>query len=132
MTIEITLDKALKALDEAVAEKGREYVYPIEEQAAYACQYLTREGKASCIVGNVLLRLGVPVEFLPQHGAPGIDAASLLDVLRERGILTIESEAIALLEAAQAEQDNGTTWGRSAHTAVEMVEERRREAGLHV
>lgn len=132
MTIEITLDKALKALDEAVAEKGREYVYPEGQRINYTCQYLTPDGKGSCLVGSALLRLGVPVEVLPQHGDAGMGAEDLLDLLRERDVATYEPEVATLFVTAQMEQDSGVPWGLAASRGVDAVEENRRRRAIYV
>jgi hypothetical protein len=131
MTVEITYEKALSAMRAAVADRGADYVYPEKEKTtAGTCQYLTEDGKASCIVGDVLIRVGVPAESLPRW-IPGErsssieavpNASSLVGKLEKAAVVVLdESRTYTLLDTAQDEQDNGQTWGTALKRAEESV-----------
>jgi hypothetical protein len=57
MTEKINADKVIAVLDEIVAEKG-DYVY-LDQNTQ--CKYVDAEGSPSCIVGQVLYRLDLPL-----------------------------------------------------------------------
>jgi hypothetical protein len=131
VTIEITYEKALSAMRGAVADRGADYVYPESEKTfAGTCQYLTEDGRASCLVGEVLVRVGVPAESLPKW-IPGERsssleavpmASSLLGNLESAGVLTFErNRTQVFLDTAQDEQDNGQTWGVALERAEAAV-----------
>lgn len=122
MTIDITYDKALEALNAAVAERGADFVYPDEERhEGVTCQYRKPDGTGSCIVGMALILLGVPAEEIPAWGTPGQSSFDLLWELRERGIITFDRAASDLFSEVQDRQDCGTPWGQAVTEAVEQV-----------
>lgn len=118
----ITYQDALAALRAAVHERGANYVYrPVD--GLDQCVYRTEDNQPSCIVGNALVRLGVPVEDLPSpHGIQKNAKALLghgpgkLDVPL-RGVNATVSAA-NLFDLVQIEQDGGTTWGKAVELAV--------------
>lgn len=129
----ITRDDVLTALDEAVAEKGADYVYPrrttenSQPEFGGGCDYV-RDGAPSCIAANALHRLGVPVETLQilDHLAPGgvgIDTRGVPAVLRaagfEPGSAYDHHGALGTLRKAQCRQDQGVAWGEAAKAAHE-------------
>ena len=72
-----------------------------------------------CIVGNVLHRLGVPLETLAQYEAtPAYDVAQSLI---SEGVLTSNGEAMRLLNVAQIAQDSGMNWGDTVRRAKRQV-----------
>lgn len=112
--IEISYDVALKALKDAVAEKGADYVYPVRDDGD-RCVY-TVDGKPSCIVGNALVRIGVPVEKLPREEDFQYRAAQQVKELGEG--VRVADDAASLFDRAQQWQDGGITWGESVARAV--------------
>jgi hypothetical protein len=58
----ITLEQVTEALEAAVAEKGADFVYPVEWRPGGdpngICRY-RRDGKPACIWGNAFARLGI-------------------------------------------------------------------------
>lgn len=119
--VTITKEDALRALREAVAEKGAEYVYELENDLD-SCKYV-KDGEASCLVGNALHRLGVPIEVLTEldyaylgNTSATIDQTAALDVLMAHSV-TLSSEAVTALQNAQRSQDRTDTWGKALRAA---------------
>jgi hypothetical protein len=106
----ITTEDALRALEEAVAEKGEDYVYPLSNTAADLCAYTEFNDRdelvPSCLVGNALHRLGVPLEAMAQFNT-GHGPKSLAEELGLDG----DRAAWLAFRDAQAIQDDGGTWG---------------------
>jgi hypothetical protein len=117
---EVVVDerRALDLLRQAVA--GREnFVYrPVDDGLGLgrACRY-EHAGAPSCLVGQVLALTGVTVAQLREldHLDEG-DVASL-----EVPWLDLTSGARRVLQAAQAAQDHGTTWGQALELATEAA-----------
>ncbi len=107
-----TTQQVMDALEEVV--KGKEmYVDPRSKTPALACRYLVN-GEPSCIVGQVLSFLGVPIGVLHTMDCstdPQIGSGGML-VLRQAGV-TLDRVAAAILIQAQSTQDGGDTWGRA-------------------
>lgn len=129
--IEIKYDDALSALNDAIMEKGSDFVYVKEVEArdeesgeSYkVCTYVhpDKEGNLTvpgCLVGNVMARLGVPIEKMAAINDGGMSARSLFSYLSDRNIISITEKAAGLLVNAQAHQDNEFTWGEAVFTAV--------------
>jgi hypothetical protein len=111
--IEITQEKFMSALRDAVAEKGDGYVYSRLDGYAGMCLYVHDDGPG-CIMGNALHRMGVSLEFLSSAEGEGI--TSVLEYLYCRGIIgdysTLDLERLSSIQAAQ---DCGSTWGKAVH-----------------
>lgn len=124
----ITYQDALAALRAAVEEKGADYVYEKVGTGAVQCVYRTEDNQPSCIVGNVLVRLGVPVEDLPPPTGIQRNAKALLGRspgqrnAMLRGVAATVSAA-ALLAVVQWRQDEGESWGEAVELAVLHVPE---------
>jgi len=111
MAVKITeKDEAfIKALEETVAEYGRDYVYPEDKKIKYAntnmCLYFDQEDpeKPLCFIGVALSKLGFTNDDMSYTAG-----ASL--VLRELGFSSLVAEAA---RTAQYEQDKGQTWGQA-------------------
>jgi len=120
--IVVTYDVLLAALREAVAEKGEDYVYKKRGAAGNRCVYVHEEdGKKvpSCIIGNAMHRLGVPLGNL--HFLGGSEA--LFNILVKGGVIAdVEPKARDLAMGVQAGQDYGVPWGAALIQAVEMTE----------
>lgn len=116
MTAHVDAALALELLDRAVAEKGADFVY---ERRALSCRY-AHEGKPDCIVGHVLVYLGVPAERLTCIEGMAFDMTILHHVEIEFG-LAFTSKAVMALSIAQSEQDSGTPWALAVAEARRAV-----------
>lgn len=104
----ITYEDALRALNEAVKDRGYDYVYPREKRGA--C-YNVFEGKPDCIVGWVLIHLGVPIEWFEPDTRDNDDVADTCKNLLAQSMFEFTEDAKRLLADAQHDQDSGSTWG---------------------
>lgn len=110
------MGRAVELLKE-VAEERPDFVYaPPNDQGA--CVYV-HEGEPSCIVGHVLVRMGVPTEHLDFDVPDNIPTAiGLLSRLEETGLVDVNSDDAWVLERAQREQDSGVPWGKAVKMAL--------------
>lgn len=125
MTITITKADALRALEEAVAERGEDYVY--ESPKGEECFYQV-SGAPSCGVGLALTKLGVTIDDLvaldtgssngkPVSASPkGQNGDDLGHVLFDRGIV-VDVEAQEVFAAFQYSQDSFDSWGDALNDA---------------
>lgn len=133
--IKIDVRKAITALSEAVAEKGSEYIY--QPLPAHGCVYVHFDAQPNpqtgnyekvnlepgCLVGNALIRLGVPAEAFfgdgENHGSinEGMDALGALLRLEARGILEFDNDVDSIFQAAQNVQDDQKSWGLALNAA---------------
>ena len=119
----ITFDMALEALNAAVDEKGSDYVY---KGGGTFCAY-QEFGEPSCIVGNALHCLGVPIRTLAEmdqcsFAGSVISSRKVLDILEDSGFV-LDDDAVMLLTAAQVLQDDAVSWGDAVRVAREETEE---------
>jgi hypothetical protein len=124
-TINITPEIAAEALKAAVAKRGEDYVY--EQTESGNCLYV-RDGMPSCLIGQVLFDLGIPLERL--KGADGYnsedgdnegenpDAWQLLDSLESEGLVSFRPAVQGAFRVAQSRQDCGWPWGYALHAAL--------------
>ena len=120
--IEITLDSVRSGLEALVAEKGEDFVYNKHSEGdAYgpSCRYVWN-GEPDCIVGQLLARMGVPVDRLAKAdgalgvGTLGVGASILLCDLEEEGLVHVDDWKICIgLNRVQSRQDGGYTWGEA-------------------
>lgn len=104
---EITTEQVTEAIEQVVAEFGEGYTYPKEHKAANgACQYVY-DGKPDCIAGQVLHRLGVPIEQLMLWEDLACDGTVVCEAFIG------DPGALLFLQAAQKVQDQGQTWGQA-------------------
>lgn len=130
MTINITPSVVVEGLQALVAKEGEEFVYsPVpDEDHGTKCVYVL-DDRPSCIVGQFLANLGVPVERLKQadtasYGA-GIPATTLLIDLRAEGVITFDNtdgRILSALNGAQYNQDIGKAWGYAFTEAKRVIE----------
>lgn len=124
MTTLITAEKALSLLEDAVALKGRDYVYPvIEEMWDAGCHY-TRDGEPSCGVGYALHSAGVSIEhlaILDNHDDSAIDGEDIRYTLRNEFDFVLTDEAIEVFSAFQRFQDMKRSWGESLDEAKRVA-----------
>lgn len=106
--ITITRDIALQLLEDAVDERGADYVYPHIGNCTY-----TENGKPSCGVGLALYSAGVPITRLEALDTKGhIPSVYSIDRLL-RDVVDFQGDAISVLGAFQSEQDYGAPWGEA-------------------
>jgi hypothetical protein len=124
----ITKDKAIELLEEAVAQRGAEYVYPGE--GAAQCHYFANSYDVSraladkidepmCIVGQVLNNIGITsadlntLDVAAESGYVNrVVGANGLATLINRGSDTyIDTDAVEAFGIAQGKQDIGENWG---------------------
>lgn len=110
----VTYEETLRALNEAVRDKGYNHVYQ-RPDGGYC--YNVWEGEPHCIVGHVLVRLGVPVEWFEKDNRNIDDVGDVCKNLFLQGLFEFEEEARDLLGDAQVFQDSGDTWGVSVTRA---------------
>lgn len=110
----ITYEDALRALNQAVADKGYDHVY---ERSWNGYCYNVWEGQPACIVGHALIFLGVPIEWFAKDTRDNDAVGDVCHVLFMEGMFEITDEALHLLGMAQTYQDGGLTWGVSVTRA---------------
>lgn len=114
------VNEVLQVAQEIVDEFGPDYVYV--KPSSGLCQYV-HEGQPSCLVGQILVRLGAQVDVLSvpenasiQDNGHGLGVEDLLEKLSPTwGTLgfTLTENAIKVLVEIQNAQDTDNTWGRA-------------------
>lgn len=117
------VQRALDVMGEVVAEFGREYVYP----RANGCRYVHRDWQGdrdtveaprkvpSCLIGQVLHRLGLSLEIMEERDEAPLDGA--IAAWTELGLAR---GTIRAFSRAQTLQDRGDTWGNAYDEAVQV------------
>lgn len=130
MTIKIDIDDAIKLVNDAIAERGEDYVYPREEgrDCLYVHdeiawdpneeRYVPTDGPAvpGCLVGLVLNKAGVSLERLQRH--EGSDAEAVIEWLEADKVLEAAPKVNQFLYQAQFQQDIGKTWAEARSIAM--------------
>lgn len=115
--------RALELLIDIVDQYGEDTVYEkvplnvggtIIYSQGVGCRYQVN-GQPSCLVGHVLARAGVSTEALEDMDASGL---SIINSYAAVG----DTDARAVLQAAQSAQDTGATWGEALKNAKAMYE----------
>lgn len=120
--ITLTVDTVNPVLDALLKEFGEDYVYPGSKDKA--CYYVAN-GQPSCLVGQVLYRLGVPIETLEEYDEVGSvfelsNSEYSLDgktALERGGVSVGDDRVLNILDSAQGWQDQGKTWGEAVRQA---------------
>lgn len=123
-TVMLTKANVLEQLRAAVALKGKDYRYtedPANRGGESPTDYAyERDGQPSCIVGHVLIGLGMdPAVFREDYVNPIADETSTVNATKFTHChddLPIKAESSAVLRAlitAQSRQDQGMTWGEA-------------------
>lgn len=116
--ITITASDVSSAIRAAIKDRGPDYV-DVNAAAGHVCEYLESDDQTpSCIVGYVLVFLGVnPAHLRDCDG----DANEAIRRLEDQELIKIEARALNMLTVAQAVQDSKGTWfaAQSAATAVQ-------------
>lgn len=110
----IGYDEVLRGLNEAVKAKGYDYVYPRDERGI--C-FNVFEGEPDCIVGWLLVWLGVPIEWFAVDSRDIDPIRDVCTVLHMEDVAEFTPEARNLMANVQREQDGGATWGASVTRA---------------
>lgn len=115
----ITAEQAITALREVVAG-NEDYVY--QPPVGSMCVYV-HDGKPSCLVAQVLSKLGVGIDDLGRldhKSTDHFDSPVPVTAYRLSDHMPIEDRASGILGYAQSRQDLGETWGE-ALAAAERV-----------
>lgn len=125
----LTYDRALSLLNAAIAEKGEDYKYPKNPSVFGGCVYFDPDTRQpSCIIGHVLAYLGLTAEDMEiDSPLPDIDSRNALAFasLVEEGDIQVDSPRTeALLQVAQEQQDQGSSWGDAVAAAVSYAARR--------
>jgi len=129
----LTVARALELLDQAVAERGADFVYPEDWKVVVPrdgakdtpmCVYV-HDGQPRCIVGQVLVKHGLKPAKLAFYEGHGV--TSVLKALGDSGVLSFEHGVLTLLRTAQDLQDDGCSWGGAVAKAREALYDLRSE-----
>ncbi len=126
----ITVRRVTNAIRKAVREKGEDYVYEKVaipqsiggfsdgSDCAYAVYDLATEKPVapSCIVGHVLVTLGVPLTRLSN-----MEGNNIYGIRGDLLALGFPEEVLPALAEAQIVQDEGGTWGDALATYEEAL-----------
>jgi hypothetical protein len=112
----ITHEDVLRVMAEVVEEYGQDYVY---QECGEMCVYI-KGGKPSCLIGHVLVRLGVDVGFLTDRNSSRISSHKFSSW---GGDLPWTGLATRVMQAAQSIQDTGGTWGRALAAASSAAQD---------
>lgn len=109
----------IQAMQDAVAEKGTDHVYPNEDKIDYMgvrmCQYFDKfDGRPLCLIGVALSKLGLSADELTFDE----QTSSAARIMRILGFSTKMGSAA---QAAQSEQDRGEKWGDALTVFNEKV-----------
>jgi len=124
MAIELSFDEAKRLIEEAIAEKGENYVYP---EWGGVCRYFESDGTPSCIVGHALAKLSVTLDMLAAErpddelSPDGLNSYACVPILAARGVIDIDDKTCTLLYAAQNAQDTGLTWREAYEAGLEAA-----------
>lgn len=111
---ELTLEKAIELLDNAIAERGADHVY-VPDVAGSSCFYVHGD-KPGCIIGHVLHQFGIPLSELKKvEGKRAALAVDELDIRTEKYLVS------QFLDHVQRAQDNGSPWGDAVRYARQSL-----------
>jgi hypothetical protein len=112
-------------LEHIVEEAGEGFVYTQryrEGELDSGCEYAW-QGKPDCVIGHLLVELGVPVEDM---GEGKVFDGNTIDYYGPKLDLdysiTFDSKAVDLMNIFQADQDNGIPWGEALRVGIRSVE----------
>lgn len=133
--LNLTLEKAKSLVDEAIEERGKDFVY--KRQPDMDCKYV-HEGvvwdpeveeyvdddsvlEPGCLVGLALHKAGIPLDKM--SAVEGRPAKDLLASLEQRGYVTFDIEAADFLDAVQKNQDSGYSWSEALSLVLADVDD---------
>jgi hypothetical protein len=105
----INTQTVLDLLDMCVAERGSDYVYKPDSDTASCLNWHgdAVNGEPGCIVGLALYLFGVPADLLAENRGA---IRYIQNSLTVEGV-TMDPNAMTLLEFAQTAQDRDMPWG---------------------
>lgn len=130
MAIELTLAKAQSMVEQAIAEKGADYVYP--KSGGGACTYVDVEYvdeldyysnektyEKGCLVGHIFIdAFNLDMQELAEGYVNNEGSDSFVSWLTEQGHITkADKSAVEYLNNLQRSQDAGRTWGEAHEMA---------------
>jgi len=153
--IEINLAKAKEMIAGVVAERGEDYVYPmnnctyIHEAGKKRYQrddslsgYTPEEDEPGCGVGLAVINLGVPLEWFKEGAVledeveigtnNNGDVRTLAWNLEGQGVAKMTDSAITYLKAFQLKQDDGIPWGQAKDYADGVSLSRFSDSFIHI
>jgi len=130
----MTYGEVLAILNEAVAERGADWVYPNAQDCptcnlgletcdwhcSEGCRYFTPQKEPCCIVGYFIDKT-VDTSKLDTTDLEGERAIEVLKKLEMWEELSLDDRSWDLLQIAQEKQDNDTPWGRAVAIAAEST-----------
>lgn len=128
----LDFEKAQQLVNEAIAEKGEDYVYEKEGNSCHYVHGITKawdslqedyvsafdDATTGCLVGHALKLGGVPLEAMGAGHRNDSDANNLLSKLEQTGFITVVDKVRWYLNNLQQSQDLGTPWGKAAEAAA--------------
>lgn len=119
LVTESVVDRFKRELRAVIHEAGEHYCYQRRSTLeGNGCRYVYH-GQGDCVVGRVLVRMGIPVGTLDRH--EGTNAGAVVRYLWSSGDLEGPSEQLAevanLADLAQVYNDAGYPWGHMLHLA---------------
>lgn len=118
-------DTVIGHMEDLVREYGAEYRYPLDynrnPSSGVHCWYVSEDGtKPSCIVGQVLHRMGVPLSVLSKYeGKRPTDPFFRMVLNNEYGITY---RVLSVLTIIQMDQDLGSTWSECLNSFKNLAE----------
>jgi hypothetical protein len=111
----ITLNQAVAAAEAVVQERG--YMHRnMEKWSGGPPHYFTRGGEGSCLVGAILVKLGIGRGEITRRNF------SSIDTLIGKGWITVDcSDTHRFLAVLQNQNDNSVYWGRAVLQAKYVV-----------
>lgn len=120
MNVHIDFDEALTLLDNAVKDRGENYIYKRIVPHA-RCAYFHGE-EPGCIVGYVLAQKGLTAEDLTGLTRGGYERMTTgVADLFDDGLIEGSQKTLDLLEMAQQKQDDGWAWGFAVRYAKKSL-----------
>lgn len=130
----MTYGEVLAILNDAVAERGPDWVYPNQADCptcqlglescdwhcAEGCRYFTPEKQPCCIVGYFIDK-AIDTSQLDTGDLEGERAIEVLKKLEMWEELALDERTWDLLQLAQEKQDNDTPWGKAVTIAAEAT-----------
>jgi hypothetical protein len=126
----MTYGEVLAILNQAVAERGADWVYPdhvdcvtcrdqepCDWHCSEGCRYFTYDKQPCCIVGYFIDK-AIDTSQLDVTTFEGEHASNTLATLERWEELSLDERTMELLILAQAHQDSYKTWGDSVSLAA--------------
>lgn len=128
----LDFEKAQQLVNEAIAEKGEDFIYQKEGSSCHYVHGVTKawdsykedyvstfdDATTGCLVGHALKLGGVPLEAMGTGYRNDADSDSLLNKLGLTGFVTTLEKAKWYFSNLQQSQDLGVPWGMAAEAAA--------------